>query len=330
VWVKAVSFCETYSGSTMPESVNGWRWERHRVKVKKGDRAKNAYQQGAETKQGPGLASRAQRDAYFENGVGATQWVVCPGCAVCEPNDGLVLRCGSWRPTRAHEYLFLLAKSGEYYCDMEAVKEKASENTHPYGTKLSPPKEGIVGHRDWTAKTPDVLPSRNLRDCWAINPQAYPEAHYATFPEKLVEPCIKAGTSEKGCCSKCGAPWVRIVNKETVRRERPADRTERHAQGNGVNSCGNTVAGVDTQTLGWRSVCGCGAEVVPCVVLDPFAGSGTTCAVAARLGRDYIGIELNPEYIEKQAILRVAEAEHGVTVREQKTGQGILFGTGVQ
>ena len=54
-------------------------------------------------------------------------------------------------------------------------------------------------------------PARNLWNWWLINPQPYPEAHFATFPEKLVEPCILAGTSEWGCCPECGAPWERVV-----------------------------------------------------------------------------------------------------------------------
>ena len=64
---------------------------------------------------------------------------------------------------------------------------------------------------------------------------------------------------------------------------------------------------------------------VPAVVFDPFAGSGTTCAEAARLGRNYIGIELNGKYVKKQALPRVRVAETGISVAERRQGQKGLF-----
>ncbi len=63
---------------------------------------------------------------------------------------------------------------------------------------------------------------RNLRNVWDIATAPYPDAHFATFPPALVEPCIKAGTSEKGCCSECGAPWVRQTKTDYVN---PGNRT---------------------------------------------------------------------------------------------------------
>ena len=59
----------------------------------------------------------------------------------------------------------------------------------------------------------DVNAGRNLRSVWTIATQPYPGAHFATFPEALVEPCVKAGTSERGVCPECGAPWVREVER---------------------------------------------------------------------------------------------------------------------
>ena len=144
----------------------------------------------------------------------------------------------------------------------------------------------------------DPSTGRNLRDVWTIPTYAYKDAHFATFPPRLVEPCIKAGTSECGCCPKCRTPWRRLTKRTALKRERPNDRTARHAAGPGVNSCGNTVAGTSVETLGWEPGCSCGCEPVPCVVLDPFAGAGTTMLVADRLGRRSVGIELSPEYAE--------------------------------
>lgn len=323
IWAKAVSFCDVYSGSTMPESINGWRWEKCRVKVSGGNRGKEKQRKGSNP-------IKPQQDHNGKDFQPSAKWITCPGCAKCKPNGGYVLRKGSWRSTRAHEYLFQFVKTNNYYCDMEAVREPVSENTHGRGTKLSRPIESAgIGHKDFTRYCLEKNnPSgRNLRDVWLINPQAYPDAHYATFPEKLVEPCIKVATSQKGCCPECGAQWARVVDKEQVKRYRRADRTDRHKQGDGVNSCGNTVAGVRTTTIGWRATCGCGLEeTVPAIVYDPFMGSGTVAAVAAKLNRNYLGSELNPDYITEQARYRVDEAETGLTKKEQHAGQRGLFG----
>jgi len=211
----------------MPESVNGWRWERHKVKAKQGQRAANDFQGGAygEHRQGPGVASRAQRDAYFDNGEGATQWQDCPGCEKCAANDGLVLRKGSWRPTSSHEYVFFLAKSDCYFGDADAVREEnaggtkirfAPGNAPRRGRRLDPPD------KVHEAAIPEPLTGRNLRSVWHIATEATGYSHYATFPRKLVTPCIKAGTSEKGACRECGAPWARVVEKQ--KGEAPASK----------------------------------------------------------------------------------------------------------
>jgi len=116
--------------------------------------------------------------------------------------------------------------------------------------------------------------------------------------------------SAKGCCPKCGRPWARIVTTETIRRERPNDRIDRHAQGDGVNSCGNTVAAVDTSTLGWRPQCDCNAgEAVPCLVLDPCGGAGTTAVVAQEMGLRWLLVEPSETYIDTIAAPRVARAQ---------------------
>ncbi len=137
------------------------------------------------------------------------------------------------RPTRAHEFLFLFAKAERYFYNADAVREphvtasnlrdKAAEfqGSQAYRTPLG------KGTREWNHPN-----GRNLRSVWTIPSQPFPEAHFATFPEALVEPCVRAGT--------------------------------RH---------GDTV-------------------------LDPFCGSGTVGVVALCLGRSFVGIDLNAEYIE--------------------------------
>ena len=324
IWAKALSFCDKYSGSTMPESVNGWRWERHKIKVKSGWDENQVH--GSKI----GKYVICQKPA---------QWKPCPGCAKCAP-DGLILRKGSWRPTRAHEYLFQLTKTSSYFCDMEAVREAHAEPERSGRHESNNPHSGRLDDINkqqaaYTVAERNYNPSgRNLRDVFCINPQAYPDSHYATFPEKLVEPCIKVGTSEKGCCPKCGAQWARIVDTgqlvaktsdahcNTGEQFRPkgddawSQRRDSHKPGYGY----------ENTTLGWLPTCKCGIkETVPCIVYDPFMGSGTVAAVAARLGRNYIGSELNEDYVKNQAAYRVAEGETGISKQEQRQGQGALF-----
>jgi hypothetical protein len=114
----------------------------------------------------------------------------------------------------------------------------------------------------------------------------------------LPQRCIAAGTSERGCCPKCGAPWERILDRST-NLDQP-------------------------KTIDWRSTCEHEAEPVPCIVLDPFAGAGTTGLVAARMNRESIGIDLNGSYIE-MAERRISEAAPlwtEVTTEEVRTDDG--------
>lgn len=123
-----------FKPNPMPESMNGWRWERCKVKVAASKRANGA------TKHGAGLAVKGQKpqgtsagerdengNAKFNSGAGYQD---CGGCAKCEENGGFVLRKGSWRATTAHEYVFQFSKSEDYFCDAEAAKERVSGNAH--------------------------------------------------------------------------------------------------------------------------------------------------------------------------------------------------------
>ena len=119
------------------------------------------------------------------------------------------------------------------------------------------------------------------------------------FPPKLVEPCILAGTSERGVCPECGAPWKRVV--ERVGAEVKAPRSA-YGHGAGRNDGGRSqLVGAATSTTGWRPTCThTDATPVPATVLDPFGGSGTTAMVAQHLGRRAVLIDLNPDYIGQQ------------------------------
>ncbi|WP_216845329.1 site-specific DNA-methyltransferase [Granulicella sp. S156] len=211
------------------------------------------------------------------------------------------------RPTKSHEYVFLLTKSDRYFYDAEAIKEIAVGGT-PGNTKHKGKtafENGDVHMRTKSGLTEMVaFARRNKRTVWTIAVEAFPEAHFAVFPTKLVEPCILAGTSEHGCCSKCGAPWRRIVQRGLSFRSgsgRSGNTPEGKYAGSGQAKSGDYDIRlgpvVTTATVGWKPPCKCEAERTPCTVLDLFNGAGTTGLVALRLGRQYIGIELNAEYV---------------------------------
>lgn len=137
------------------------------------------------------------------------------------------------RCTKSHEYIFLLSKNKQYYFDNESIKEQCISNTK--GGVFGGKKYGSYDDKHfqtYSGKEWSGSDKRNKRDVWTVPVNSFKEAHFATFPEKLIEPCILAGSPPGG------------------------------------------------------------------VVLDPFFGSGTTGRVAIRLNRQYLGIELNPEYVK--------------------------------
>ena len=197
------------------------------------------------------------------------------------------------RPTRAHEYIFLLTKSPRYYYDAVAIREPVTCRAIASG------KRGAVGVSKRN-DAPDVaVATRNKRSVWTIPTQPFPEAHFATFPEKLPELCILAGSSPKAC-PRCGAPWERVVEHERPADARPRRRDEAYNSGTGLSPHSGYRGVSIVREIGWRPTCSCPDNdgSGKCVVLDPFAGSGTTLLVAERLGREGVGIEINPEYVE--------------------------------
>lgn len=154
------------------------------------------------------------------------------------------------RPTKAHEYIFLLTKSSIYFYDHEAIKEQAvnGDPNQPRGSTSTMSdrrkrvnsgrrKQDEVGYRRYTGFNERYQPverrnKRNKRTVWNISTKPFPGAHFAVFPPALVEPCVMAGSS-------------------------PGD-----------------------------------------IILDPFAGTSTTGIVALQYSRRYIGLELNPDYVE--------------------------------
>lgn len=180
-----------------------------------------------------------------------------------------------------------------------------------------------------------IAMTRNKRSVWDITLEPFAGAHFATAPTALVEPCILAGTSARGVCPDCGAPWERIVSRGTAvtsggGRRKHADVKEDQ----GENGAMATGVWYSVNSTGFRPLCRCYDDryraehprsgnarkraqrdawgdwwrrvrrrpgkdywpTKPAVVLDPFFGAGTTGLVADDHGRDCIGIELNPAY----------------------------------
>lgn len=264
------------------------------------------------------------------------------------------------RPTRSHEQIFLLTKSDRYFYDQNAVRQPLKQSSIDRLSQNVDGQEGsaranggaksngkmkaacfggrlkskindqtrLASGNEWSQ---DVEQGANLRDVWTINTEGFKDAHFAVFPPEIPRRAILAGTSERGACGECGAPWLRVVEKAggspdswhgskfddgknleihptTQKRESvksaqlPESDRFRRLQ---VNTNAARDAGADhdhpfsaqLQTVGWKPSCRHEGDPIPATVLDPFCGSGTTGLVALRHGRAFIGIELNADYV---------------------------------
>lgn len=240
------------------------------------------------------------------------------------------------RCTRSHEYVFHLSKSADYFFDYKAIEVKASEAYANDGrwktgsndlnlkigyeeSKAQNPKrvhrvfdkqrghsrrhDGFNDRWDTMTKEEQMLTARR-RDVWWISPATFKDAHFAVMPAELAKLCVLAGTSEKGCCAKCGAPLERVVESETTSQSGSGKAGNKPG---GKNGEGLPVGGnvnlwqgpvIASKTVGWKKSCKCDTtEIVPCTVLDPFSGSGTTGEVAGELGRNFVGVELYEKFL---------------------------------
>jgi DNA modification methylase len=192
-------------------------------------------------------------------------------------------------------------------------------------------KRGYTGFNErWEEQAP--LPGANLKSVWWIATQPYPEAHFATFPEALAETCIRAGTSERGACAACGAAWERRIEEGELVADDGGEVGELvtpvKTDPTGTSAWSQRAKTVrpnhhyERKMNGWHPPCFCPpSDPVPCLVLDPFAGSGTVLAVARSLGRRSIGIELKPEYVtlaRERARSNVPDLERFADERERE------------
>jgi DNA modification methylase len=191
-------------------------------------------------------------------------------------NDGWYLRSATiWhkngipesvkdRPTSTYENVFLLTKESKYFYDDIAIQEpveyKKDNGIHRFGgNKYGDNNDPLYQTKSGNAY--NFKEMRNKRNIWRVPTQAFSGDHFATFPINLIDPMLKAGTSELGCCTNCGAPQER-----------------------------------NPEDLKFYPSCSCNAPYEPCRVLDPFGGSGTTGEWCYLNNRDCTLIELNPNY----------------------------------
>lgn len=223
------------------------------------------------------------------------------------------------RPTKAHEYIFLLSKSERYFYDAAAIAEPSTPGDGGWQRRaergiLSSHAQGFGGNGETSqfSRTDGTRAigrggvaasgtTRNRRTVWTVATQPFTGAHFATFPEKLIEPCILAGSAARAC-EVCGAPWERVAEPIGERVTHGDNKVADQAQGrHGATSVFNTGKVPIRATTGFRPTCACPNQgAARSVVLDPFVGSGTTCRVAERLGRDSIGIDLGYQALQEQ------------------------------
>ena len=253
------------------------------------------------------------------------------------------------RPTTAHEYVFLLTKRERYFFDSDAIREQLADasvtrirqpsfpqqsgGSKDYRNGTNPNRsvrqalenlkdkadkqrghsrrhDGFNDRWDAMSKEEQQAVGANARTVWTIAPQNYPGAHFATFPEELPRRCILAGASGHGVCAVCGAPWQRGIERTGhVNNREPA-----HVPHNSPTKTDSTGwAPVKKSSVEWHPTCAHVAPVVPATVLDPFVGSGTTCAVAQSLGRRSVGLDLSQDYLAL-AVKRISEVPLPMTM----------------
>jgi DNA modification methylase len=174
------------------------------------------------------------------------------------------------------------------------------------------------------------LDSHDLPAALQVNPKPYPGAHYATFPPALVEPFIKASTSERGVCSVCGAQWERVTEREFNQSGTFRKNTTGQEFYNGWESVprGNT----QVSTLGFRPTCEhADAPAIPATVLDIFGGTGVTAMVANALVRRGVAVEISGEYLDLAKtrtdleVWQAWRAGDGLATEKTPDWEGTLF-----
>ena len=157
---------------------------------------------------------------------------------------------------------------------------------------------------------------RNKRSVWTVNTKPFAEAHFATFPSDLIEPCVLAGCPEKMCVD-CGKPYERVMQKPKqleVERNKRSGLDDRKV-GGVLDKYNRENPPID---LGMQKQCDCETNgTKPGIVLDPFAGSGTTAEVSNAHERDTVLCELSDDYI-KIAVRRLTNVFTNINIIGEK------------
>jgi len=224
------------------------------------------------------------------------------------------------RFTIDYEFLFFLTKSRKYYFEQQFEPYNVSINR--WGGQTMKNADGKqkdylemqkIGSTSSMREGGNLRPNpfgRNRRCVWNIPTQPWPQAHFSVFPEALVETPIKAGCPEEFCV-KCGQPREKVY--EVTQTGRPQrSNTSKYKQIQNSMSAGQKYQewrNENPPVFKGHTDCGCGAGFKPGLALDPFCGSGTTPVAAKKLGRNFIGIDINPEYCEmtRKRIAKVPE-----------------------
>jgi len=236
------------------------------------------------------------------------EWSKCPRCeGTGKYENKICSRCKGLGKIR-HSFWHNLG----YWYDLDAIREpytQSSIDRAKYPVNAYAPKGTGGAKLSKTAYSEytnvDLDPGgKNPGDVWVIATQSRAEAHFATFPNDL---CIKPilATCPQEICKKCGKARVRITKSHTT-YESGSGRSGNRPKGKYKDLEGSGLIGKNlrmgptshVETTGWTD-CGCNAGFDSGVLLDPFAGRGTSLIEAKKLGRHYIGYELSKQYCEK-------------------------------
>jgi DNA modification methylase len=217
------------------------------------------------------------------------------------------------------EQIFHLTPEPDYWYDLDVVREshkslRSSMSREKYADEDS---ERMANYGSGKTDAMEPHPSgKNPGDVFEVTTKPFPDAHFAVYPPELCEKPIQASCPPK-VCAECGMPYDRDVERtteydhSTVAASSNPDRNDLNSgKGNDIrNGCYS-----EAEFNGWIQACNCDTDdTQPGIALDPFAGAGTTCMVAKDLGRRFIGVELNPEYValaQKRLGLTVDNPEH--------------------
>lgn len=208
------------------------------------------------------------------------------------------------RCTFTYEPIFMLVKDKKYYFDQHILRVPYTQPLNRWGGDKLIAKNKSEWDEDTgqqTYRDRDMRPNpmgANRPNVWQINTEPTELPHFACFPTELVKWLILAGCPQ-WICKKCGKARERIIEEEHRPNKptaSPFAKTNQDLTGK-INRASFYKDYRHKEFIGWTD-CGCNAGWKPGIVLDPFMGAGTTAVVAQRLGRNWVGIELNPEYVE--------------------------------